>query len=141
MACTGLHGANRLASTSLLEGLTWGALAAEDIIESEDSEFYEDHKIKDWIKGKEPVDPALIHQDWVTLKHTMWNYVGLTRSRNRLKRAEAMFRELYDEIQRFYRDAELVDDLIGLRNAVEVGYQVLAASSRNKQSIGCFFRK
>lgn len=141
VACTGLHGANRLASTSLLEGLTWGALAAEDIIESSDSEFYEDHKIKDWIKGTEPVDPALIHQDWVTLKHTMWNYVGLTRSRNRLKRAEAMFRELYDEIQRFYRDAELVDDLIGLRNAVEIGNQVLAASSRNKKSIGCFFRK
>tara|TARA_R110002072_G_scaffold534_2_gene3481 strand:+ start:17361 stop:18929 length:1569 start_codon:yes stop_codon:yes gene_type:complete len=141
VACTGLHGANRLASTSLLEGLTWGALAAEEILRSEDTNFYESHLIKDWIEGNEPVDPALIHQDLITLKHTMWNYVGLTRNRNRLKRAEAMFRELYDEIQRFYRNAQLVDELIGLRNAVEVSYQVLAASRRNKQSVGCFYRK
>ena len=71
----------------------------------------------------------------------MWNYVGLTRSRRRLARAEAMFSELTDEINRFYKDASLVDGLIGLRNAVEVGQIVLLASRRNTQSIGCFYRK
>jgi L-aspartate oxidase len=142
VACTGLHGANRLASTSLLEGMTFGHLAAMDILSLADSEkIYSSDKIKNWIDGTEEVDTALIHQDWQTLKQTMWNYVGLTRSRDRLSRAEAMFNELSYEINRFYKDAYLVDSLIGLRNAVEVGQQVLIASRRNSQSIGCFYRK
>ena len=142
VACTGLHGANRLASTSLAEGVTWGYLAAKDIVENiEKYEVYNSERLKNWQDGKAPTDPALIQQDWLTLKQTMWNYVGLTRSSNRLKRAEAMFKELYDEIQRFYRDAALKDDLIGLRNGVEVASQVLSASRRNTVSVGCFFRK
>ena len=142
VACTGLHGANRLASTSLLEGMTFGHLAAVDILKNVDNEnIYSSEKIKNWIDGTDEVDTALIHQDWLTLKQTMWNYVGLTRSKDRLSRAEAMFNELSDEINRFYKDATLVDSLIGLRNAVEVGQQVLQASRRNTQSIGCFYRK
>lgn len=142
VACTGLHGANRLASTSLLEGLTFGYLAANDILKNVDNEkIYSSEMIKNWMDGTEAVDTALIHQDWQTLKQTMWNYVGLTRSRHRLARAEAMFSELTDEINRFYKDASLVDSLIGLRNAVEVGQVVLLASRRNTQSIGCFYRK
>jgi L-aspartate oxidase len=142
VACTGLHGANRLASTSLLEGMTFGHFAALDILKNVDKEkIYSSDKIKDWIDGTEEVDNALIHQDWMTLKQTMWNYVGLTRSKDRLSRAEAMFNELSDEINRFYKDAKLVDSLIGLRNAVEVGHQVLLASRRNTQSVGCFYRK
>ena len=142
VACTGLHGANRLASTSLLEGMTFGHFAALDILKNVDKEkIYSSEKIKDWIDGTEEVDTALIHQDWMTLKQTMWNYVGLTRSKDRLSRAEAMFNELSDEINRFYKDAKLVDSLIGLRNAVEVGHQVLLASRRNTQSVGCFYRK
>jgi L-aspartate oxidase len=52
-----------------------------------------------------------------------------------------MFRELSDETNRFYKDTKLVDELIGLRNAVEIGYQVILASRRNTRSVGCFFRK
>lgn len=142
VACTGLHGANRLASTSLLEGMTFGHFAALDIIKKVDNEkIYSSDQIKNWVDGTEEVDTALIHQDWQTLKQTMWNYVGLTRSKDRLSRAEAMFNELSDEINRFYKDAKLVDSLIGLRNAVEVGHQVLLASRRNTQSVGCFYRK
>ncbi len=142
VACTGLHGANRLASTSLLEGVTFGYLAANDILTIIDKEkIYSSDLIKNWIDGTEAVDTALIHQDWQTLKQTMWNYVGLTRSRHRLARAEAMFSELTDEINRFYKNASLVDSLIGLRNAVEVGQIVLLASRRNTHSIGCFYRK
>lgn len=142
VACTGLHGANRLASTSLLEGMTFGHFAALDILKNVDKEeIYSSDMIKNWVDGTEEVDTALIHQDWMTLKQTMWNYVGLTRSKDRLSRAEAMFNELSDEINRFYKDACLVDNLIGLRNAVEVGHQVLLASRRNTQSVGCFYRK
>ena len=142
VACTGLHGANRLASTSLLEGLTWGYIAAEDILKRIDGyEQYEGHKIQEWRKGSLEADVALVAQDWLTLKQTMWNYVGLTRTPHRLRRADAMLSELYDEIQHFYKNAELRDSLIGLRNAVEVGYMVLNSSRRNKESIGCFYRK
>jgi L-aspartate oxidase len=142
VSCNGLHGANRLASTSLLEGLTWGYIAAEDILKRiEDFTHYDGYKIQDWRKGSQEADVALIAQDWLTLKQTMWNYVGLTRTSHRLKRADAMFSELYDEIQRFYKNAELRDSLIGLRNAVEVGYMVLNSSRRNSESVGCFYRK
>jgi L-aspartate oxidase len=109
VACTGLHGANRLASTSLLEGLTFGYFAADEISSKiKNEEFYEATLIKNWIDGNDEVETALIHQDWVTIKQTMWNYVGLIRSRDRLARAEVMFRELQEEINRFYRDAKLI---------------------------------
>lgn len=142
VACTGLHGANRLASTSLLEGMSFGYFAANDIMSKiNDVEIYPSEKIKNWIDGSDEVDTALIQQDWITLKQTMWNYVGLIRSKDRLARAEVMFRELSSEINRFYRDARLVDNLIGLRNAVEIGHQVILASRRNKESVGCFYRE
>lgn len=142
VACTGLHGANRLASTSLLEGLTWGYIAAEDILGTiETLSSYDPDKIKDWSSGRDEVDLALIAQDQMTLKQTMWNYVGLSRSQNRLARARAMFMELQDEISKFYKHAHLHDDLIGLRNGVEVAFMVLNASLRNKQSVGCFYLK
>ncbi len=142
VACTGLHGANRLASTSLLEGLTWGYIAAEDILQNiGEYPDYKLEKIKDWTEGHEEVDLALIAQDQLTLKQTMWNYVGLSRSQNRLARARAMFLELQDEIGKFYKNAQLHDELIGLRNGVEVAFMVLNASMRNKKSVGCFYLK
>ena len=141
-ASTGLHGANRLASTSLLEGLTFGYIAAETILD-EISNFvlYDDALIKDWTLGHNEVDLGLVSQDIQTIKQTMWNYLGLKRSRNRLARARAMFRELSDEIHKFYRNAELHDELIGLRNSVEVAFMVLNASVQNKESVGCFYRE
>ncbi len=142
VACTGLHGANRLASTSLAEGVVWGYIAAESIVkEIENWDLYDSNMIKGWKNGYAPADPALIQQDMLTLKQTMWNYVGLTRTSNRLKRGAAMFKELHEEIQKFYKHALLSDELIGLRNGVEVAYQVLAASMRNQESVGCFYRK
>jgi L-aspartate oxidase len=142
VACTGLHGANRLASTSLLEGLTWGYIAAQDILSYlSDVTDYKLDRIKDWTLGNEEIDLALITQDQLTLKQTMWNYVGLSRSKNRLNRARAMFLELEDEISKFYKNAKLHDELIGLRNGVEVAFMVLNASLRNKKSVGCFYLK
>ena len=142
VSCSGLHGANRLASTSLLEGLVSGYQAAEKIMNEISSiPTYEANLINDWRDGKLESEDALIEQDWLTLRQTMWNYVGISRTSNRLKRADAMFSELFMEIQRFYQGAKLKDSLIGLRNAVEVGYLVLNSSSRNSESIGCFYRE
>jgi L-aspartate oxidase len=75
----------------------------------------------------------------MTLKQTMWNYVGIVRSKNRLNRAKAMFTELQDEVSRFYKNARLADDLIGLRNGIEVAFMIVNASLRNKNSVGCFY--
>jgi L-aspartate oxidase len=142
VASTGLHGANRLASTSLLEGLTWGYIAAENILEVIDSYHqYDSRMLKEWTPGDEEVDLTLVTQDWMTMKQTMWNYVGVIRSKNRLMRARAMVSELSDEIEKFYKHAKLHDELIGLRNAVEVSFMVLNASLRNKESTGCFYIK
>lgn len=142
VASTGLHGANRLASTSLLEGIVFGFRASEDIIKTiKDEVLYDEALIQDWIDGSLGVDLGLVAQDIQTIRQTMWNYLGLRRSKNRLARAKAMFSELSDEIHKFYKHAALHDELIGLRNSVEVGYMVLNASLRNKESIGCFFRE
>jgi L-aspartate oxidase len=142
VACTGLHGSNRLASTSLLEGLTWGYTAAMDIISSlKQTPSFPIEGIRDWEYGKEDCDNALVNQDWLTLKQTMWNYVGLTRTSKRLNRAEAFFRELYFQVREFYKHSQLSDNLIGLKNAVEVASLVVQASLRNKKSSGCFQRK
>jgi L-aspartate oxidase len=140
VACTGLHGANRLASTSLLEAMTWGSLAAEDIIqESITQKLYDAQSIKDWELSKGPFEMDLMAQDLISIKQSMWNYVGIIRSRQRLARAQAMFLELNHEIRQFYKHAALHDQLIGLRNAVEVSLMVVSASMKNRQSIGCFF--
>ncbi len=142
VACTGLHGANRLASTSLTEGLTWGYLAAEDILTSiKEISLYEDDRIKDWAASQEECDMALIAQDWLLLKQTMWNYVGISRSADRLKRAQGMLSELRNDVYNFYRQTALDDELIGLRNAIEVALMVVQSSSMNRQSIGCFHRR
>jgi L-aspartate oxidase len=142
VACNGLHGANRLASTSLLEGLTWGYIAAEDIVNTMDEHIIYDEKlVRNWVVGTESVDLGLIAQDISSIRQTMWNYVGLVRSKNRLGRARALFRELSDEIHKFYKNAKLHDELIGLRNAIEVADMVLQASYRNHESIGCFYRE
>lgn len=141
VASTGLHGANRLASTSLLEGLTFGHLAAEDILSSSLEANYDAQMIKDWRVGIRDFDIALVTQDIQTLKQTMWNYLGLKRSKSRLNRARAMFGEMTEEIHKFYKNNKLHDELIGLRNAVEVAQLVLNASVRNKDSVGCFYRE
>ncbi|MDH5581954.1 MAG: FAD-dependent oxidoreductase [Bdellovibrionales bacterium] len=142
VACTGLHGANRLASTSLLEGLCWGQISAEDIIEKiSNQDLYPDDLIRDWELGSVRPDTALINQDMLTLKQTMWNYVGLKRTVMRLERGEAIIKDLFYETNRFYRNAFLTDKLIGLRNAVEVSAHLIKASQRNKTSIGCFYRE
>lgn len=140
VSCTGVHGANRLASTSLLEGLTWGYFAAEHVLSSiHDCSSYSPERLRDWEPGLEQVDLSLVSQDWSVLRQTMWNYVGIKRSKNRLGRARAMLSELGEEVGKFYRHAKLHDNLIGLRNAVDVSQMVLDASRKNMSSVGCFY--
>ncbi len=144
VSCTGLHGANRLASTSLLEGLVWGNRAARWIHQNWEEYIKEipPFPITDWIDtGMEEPDPALIKQDLINLRHIMWNYVGLVRTRKRLKRAITDLRHLWREVEDFYKYAKLHQKLLELRNGIQTGLIITRAAQRNHTSRGCHFRK
>jgi L-aspartate oxidase len=142
VSCTGLHGANRLASTSLLEGLVWGHRSARHILANRASQALHFDDIPPWKPtGTEIPDPALVAQDMSSIKHIMWNYVGLVRTPRRLARAIQDLRNLEVEVERFYRAAAMTDDLIGLRNAVRVALIVTLAAWENGESRGCHYRE
>ncbi len=140
VSATGLHGANRLASTSLLECLVWGYNAGMEAAAT--SAVRPDAPlpaISPWTYEKEAIDPALIAQDWETVKHIMWNYVGLVRTPKRMHRARTMLRQLQMEIEDFYKSVALTDDIIGLRNGVQTALAILFAASEDRISRGCHF--
>ena len=147
ISCTGVHGANRLASTSLLEGLVWGNRAALEIERALGDEAvgprpkFEDVPSWDESGLSSDPDPALIQGDMQTIQNIMWHYVGLVRSGERLSRAIRELRHLWNEIETFYRTTKLSDGLIGLRNAVEVALIVAQAAQHNRQSLGCHYRQ
>lgn len=143
VSCTGVHGANRLASTSLLEGLVWGYRTGRHITNNlSKTKAPDPDLIPPWEDaGKYDPDPALISQDMSSIKHIMWNYVGLIRNRWRLERAMNELRNLENEIERFYRVTKVTDSLIGLRNAVRTAIIVTAAAWENKKSVGCHYRE
>jgi len=143
VSCTGLHGANRLASTSLLEGLVWGWRSAGHILRrlSDDNPLSPENFPAWEDAGNRIPDPALIAQDFSVIQHMMWNYVGLVRTTYRLDRALRELRYLETEIERFYRVSRVTDELIGLRNAVRCAVIVAAAAWENKTSMGCHYRE
>jgi len=142
-SCTGVHGANRLASTSLLEALTWGVKAGGDAAKSAiadgEQRFY---LVADWHDADltETIDPALVVQDWMTIRTTMWNYAGIVRTTKRLVRALADLNYLEHRIDQFYRETKLTDQLIGLRNAIDVALLITTAALRNTASVGAHYR-
>jgi L-aspartate oxidase len=143
VACTGLHGANRLASTSLLEGLVWGCRAGNYVAEtSNNSNGFRISDIPNWraVRSREPIDPVLVSQDLMNVRTTMWNYVGIVRTRKRLDRARADLDYLSHRVERFYREIPLRRDLIELRNALIVARTIAAAASSNQTSRGCHYR-
>jgi len=146
ISCTGVHGANRLASTSLLEGLVWGNRAGQHIERSLDQRTRSRtgfENVPPWDESGlvADADPALIQGDMQTIQNIMWHYVGLVRSAERLSRAIRELRHLWNEIETFYRTTKLDDGLIGLRNAVEVALIVAQAALHNRQSRGCHYRQ
>jgi L-aspartate oxidase len=179
-SCTGVHGANRLASTSLLEGLTWGFSTAKSIesklrsgstpVESAASSQrvprpneapavrrapssrpagigpIDDvllETIPDWQPpGHENLeDPALLLQDWTAIQHTMWNYVGIVRTYERLKRAVADMRELGNRLTKYYHEATVSKNIVELFHGNHMAGIVASAALRNPVSRGAHFRK
>lgn len=140
-ACNGFHGANRLASTSLLEAAASASLTAKaDIKEIRKNKFYIP-KPKDWKSPEALPDKNLILQDISVIKSTMWNYVGLIRSASRLSRAEKILRHLHNEISVFYKGYKITEDLLKLRNAAQTALLITYAALKNKQSCGTHYRE
>ncbi|HEO64350.1 MAG TPA: FAD-binding protein, partial [Spirochaetes bacterium] len=144
VSCTGVHGANRLASVSLLEGLVWGIRAAENITETvpldENSLFDNIAAWKD-VETTEVVDPVLVLQDWLAIRTTMWNYAGIVRTKKRLTRAHADLGYLSHRIEQFYKESSLSKELLELRNGILSAIIIVRAALRNERSMGCHYRK
>lgn len=138
VACSGLHGANRLASTSLLECVVWGYLAGQDasICQEKDDYF---PAVYDWEYETEDMDPALITQDWLTIKNTMWNYVGLIRTPQRLNRARTILRHLQSEIEVFYKKVKLSRSILQLRNAIQTAIAITQATLEARENRGAHY--
>jgi len=137
--CTGLHGANRLASTSLLECLVSAKFAALTDGTDIARETFRLPEPPEWESPTREADPVLIRQDMQQIQHTMWNYAGVVRSPKRLTRARRILSELSEEIQTFYQGCRPTRELIDLRNAVQTALLVVHAASLNPHSRGCHF--
>ncbi|GAB4369911.1 MAG: L-aspartate oxidase [Spirochaetales bacterium] len=143
-ACNGIHGANRLASISLLESLSFGIRCGRYIAAHPGSLKQELLRtIPDWVypRQQEEFDPVLISNDLLSIQTLMWNYVGIIRTRKRLLRALSDLNYLNHRIEQFYKEARVTRDLLELRNAVSVGMAITRAALRNEESIGCHYRE
>lgn len=141
-ACTGLHGANRLASNSLLEGLVFAVRAAEKagdkIAELRKSSFPE---VPEWQVGEAvPSDEAVIvSHNWDELRRLMWNYVGIVRSNARLRRASSRIAALQEEIREYYWKHLVTRDLLELRNIATVADLIVSSAAARRESRGLHF--
>jgi L-aspartate oxidase len=142
VTCTGLHGANRLASNSLLEGLVYGyrtALAAQEALAKMPRVPVE--AVADWDVGEAvPSDEAVVvSQNWDEIRRFMWNYVGIVRTDRRLRRAARRIGMLQDEIREYYW-AHLVNrDMLELRNIADVAELIIRCASARKESRGLHY--
>ena len=141
-ASTGLHGANRLASNSLLEGLVFGHRAGEigdQLMEGADPALFE--KVPDWDPGHAvpPDEGVVVKQNWDEIRNLMWNYVGIVRTDKRLARAARRLDNLVDEIQEYYWGYLVTRDLIELRNLADVARLIVASAQERKESRGLHY--
>jgi L-aspartate oxidase len=143
-SCTGLHGANRLASASLLEGLLWGYSAAKDIFNGLAEGKTLTERLRDniapWhstVASEQNDDPALIAQDWANIRNTMWNYVGIMRTQARLSRAFEEMRDLSRHVHDFYKQTPISKPLIDLFHGCQAAYMIIQSCKRNTRSLGC----
>lgn len=138
-AYTGLHGANRLASNSLLEGLVCAHKCAQKLMEGE-----KDSKVKEFPKW-EPgnaipsTEAVVITQNWEEIRRFMWNYVGIVRTDKRLQRAKKRINLLLDEINQYYWDFKIEKDLVELRNLATVAKIIIVSAISRKESRGIHY--
>ncbi len=140
VAFTGLHGANRLASNSLLECLVFGRAAARHILENSPSVS---ESIPEWDESRvtDADEEIVISHNWAELRRFMWDYVGIVRTNKRLARAAHRIRLLQDEIDEFYQNFRVTHDLIELRNLVMTADLIVRSAMLRRESRGLHFSR
>ncbi|WP_204355854.1 MULTISPECIES: L-aspartate oxidase [Marinobacter] len=139
-AFTGLHGANRMASNSLLECLVYGRAAAEDIAQL-DASIPEPPDAPAWDESqvRDSDEDVVISHNWDELRHFMWDYVGIVRTTKRLQRAKHRVDLLSREIGEFYSNYRVSNDLLELRNLVTVADLIICSALQRRESRGLHY--
>lgn len=137
---TGLHGANRMASNSLLECFVYGMSAAEHI-QAQFTSNFQAPTVPAWDASQveNPDEDVVILQNWDELRQTMWNYVGIVRTTKRLERALNRIQMLKSEITEYYQDYHVSKNLIELRNLVLVSEMIVRCAMQRKESRGLHY--
>ncbi len=139
VACTGLHGANRLASNSLLEALVCATRAAAKATDHSLPDA--DLEIPAWQPGNatDPDELVVVSHNWDELRRTMWDYVGIVRTTKRLERAAKRIQLLREEIQAYYWDVTVTSDLLELRNIATVAQLIVESAMQRHESRGLHY--
>lgn len=142
VACTGLHGANRLASNSLLEGVVVSRSALADCLEKVPVKTARDSfELPEWESGDvTDVDElVVIYHNWDEIRRLMWDYVSIVRTTKRLQRAATRLHNLQREVQEFYWNFRVTTELLELRNLVEIATLIVDSAARRKESRGLHY--
>ncbi len=141
VSCTGLHGANRLASNSLLEAIVYSSQAAAEVKRERASKKLSLPDFPQWryTHKNDPDEKVVITQNWDEIRRFMWNYVGIVRSHKRLLRAKRRIDSLVHELHEFYWDQALSVDLLELRNIAVVADLIITSALYRKESRGLHY--
>jgi len=141
VTCTGLHGANRLASNSLLEGVVFARAAAREAVARVRAGIEAPAALHGWDPGTaaDPTEAILVNANWDEIRRTMWHYVGIVRSNKRLDRAARRIELLQREIRNYYWDFRITPDLVELRNLATVAELIVMAAKARRESRGLHY--